>query len=48
MLGDASRQIGETVRDTVSEAGQQAERKLDEAERSMASSGSKGTDASTG
>jgi hypothetical protein len=48
MLGDASRQIGETVRDTVSEAGQQAERKLDEAERSMASSGSKGSDASTG
>jgi hypothetical protein len=47
MLGDASRQIGETVRDTVSEAGQQAERKLDEAERSMASSGSKGSDGST-
>jgi hypothetical protein len=47
MLGDASRQIGETVRDTVSEAGQQAERKLDEAERSMASSRSKGSDGST-
>jgi hypothetical protein len=43
MLGDASRQVGETVRDSVSEAGQQAEQKLDEAERTLASSGSKGS-----
>ena len=47
MLGDASRQVGETVRDTVSEASQQAEQKLDEAERSMASSGSTGSGGST-
>lgn len=47
MLGDASRQVGETVRNTVNEAGQQAERKLDETERSMASSGSKGSGGST-
>jgi hypothetical protein len=47
MLGDASRQVGETVRDSVSEAGQQAEQKLDEAERTLASSGSTGSGGST-
>lgn len=36
LLGDASRQVGDTVREAVGEAGQQAERSIDEAERSMA------------
>jgi hypothetical protein len=36
ILGDASRQVGETVRETVDQAGREAERKIDEAERSMA------------
>jgi ElaB/YqjD/DUF883 family membrane-anchored ribosome-binding protein len=47
MLGDASRQVGETVRDAVDEVGQQAEQKLDETERTMASSGSTGSGGST-
>ncbi|HSK94654.1 MAG TPA: DUF3618 domain-containing protein [Candidatus Angelobacter sp.] len=39
MLGDASRQVGEAVRDTVSQAGQQAESAINDAERSMSQSG---------
>ena len=38
MLGDASREVAGTVRDTVSEATSKAEQKVDEAERSMSSS----------
>ena len=39
VLGDASRQVGSTVRDTVSDVTQKAEQKLDETEQQMASSG---------
>jgi hypothetical protein len=39
VLGDASRQVASTVRDTVDEAGRQAEQAVDEAERSMAPTG---------
>jgi hypothetical protein len=39
MLGDASRQLGTAVRDTVDQATSKAEEKVDEAERSMTSSG---------
>lgn len=39
MLGDTSRQLGETVRDAIDQAGQEAESTLDEAERSMSESG---------
>jgi hypothetical protein len=39
MLGDASRQMGETVRGAVGQAGDQAEQAIDEAERSMNEAG---------
>ena len=42
VLGDASRQVASTVRDTVDEAGRQAEQAVDEAERSMAPTGGVG------
>lgn len=38
-LGDASRQIGETVRGTVEQAADEAERSMDEAERTLTASG---------
>jgi hypothetical protein len=39
VLGDASRQVGEAVRDSVGQAAQQAESAMDEAEQSMSESG---------
>jgi hypothetical protein len=42
VLGDASRQVASTVRDSVDEVGRQAEQAVDEAERSMAPTGGVG------
>ncbi len=42
VLGDASRQVATTVRDSVDEVGRQAEQAVDEAERSMSPTGGVG------
>ena len=42
VMGDASRQVASTVRDSVDEVGRQAEQAVDEAERSMAPTGGVG------